>query len=72
MYVFTLSLPEDECLRLLQFSTSSLECAFIVVGFFNLLLPTSPPPIDAPKLQPSYYLPSTSKPVNIDHIPNSI
>ena len=43
-----------------QFSTSFVEGAFVVVGLFNLLLPTTPPPPNRPDLIPSYYLPSKS------------
>ena len=41
-----------------QFSTSFVEGAFVVVGLINLLLPTTSPPPNRPELQPSYYLPS--------------
>ncbi|RPB23271.1 hypothetical protein L211DRAFT_809447 [Terfezia boudieri ATCC MYA-4762] len=40
------------------FSTSFVEGAFVVVGLFNLLLPTTPPPPNRPNLTPSYYLPT--------------
>src|SRR5262249_37307081 len=47
------------------FTTSNIEGAFIVVGLFNLFLPTSPPPPDNFKLQPRYYIPSRApKPFN--------
>lgn len=35
-----------------------MEGAFVVVGLFNLLLPTTPPPPNRPELTPAYYLPS--------------
>ncbi|KAK4985302.1 Proteasome activator BLM10 [Elasticomyces elasticus] len=40
------------------FSMSFSEHAFVVTGLFNLMLPTSPPPPDEPKLQPQHYLPT--------------
>jgi proteasome activator subunit 4 len=41
-----------------KFTTSNIEGAFVVIGLLNLLMPTSPPPPENPKLQPAYYLPS--------------
>ena len=40
------------------FSTSFLEGAYIVVGLFNLLLPTIPAPEGEESLLPQYYLPT--------------
>ncbi|SMY22391.1 unnamed protein product [Zymoseptoria tritici ST99CH_1A5] len=40
------------------YSMSFSEHAFVVIGLFNLMLPTAPPPADEPKLQPQYYLPT--------------
>ncbi|KAI9851372.1 MAG: hypothetical protein M1838_003835 [Thelocarpon superellum] len=40
------------------YSTSFAECAFVVVGLINLLMPTAPAPTDEPKVQPQYYLPT--------------
>ncbi|KAK0365041.1 Proteasome activator BLM10 [Friedmanniomyces endolithicus] len=40
------------------YSMSFSEQAFVVLGLFNLMLPTSPPPADDEKLQPQYYLPT--------------
>ncbi|KAF2162796.1 hypothetical protein M409DRAFT_26651 [Zasmidium cellare ATCC 36951] len=40
------------------FSMSFSEHAFVVLGLFNLMLPTAAPPTDDPKLQPQYYLPT--------------
>ena len=40
------------------YSMSFSEHAFVVLGLFNLMLPTAPPPADQPELQPQYYLPT--------------
>lgn len=40
------------------FSMSYSEQAFVVLGLLNLMLPTTPPTTDDPKLQPQYYLPT--------------
>jgi proteasome activator subunit 4 len=40
------------------YTMSYSEHAFVVLGLFNLMLPTSAPPADEPKLQPEYYLPT--------------
>ena len=40
------------------FNTSFVEGAFVVSGLLNLLLPTSPPPVDEESLLPQYYLPT--------------
>jgi proteasome activator subunit 4 len=40
------------------FNTSFVEGAFVVSGLFNLLLPTSAPPIEAEHLLPQNYLPT--------------
>lgn len=40
------------------YSMSFSEHAFVVIGLLNLMLPTSAPPEDNPKLQPQYYLPT--------------
>ncbi|KAK8215360.1 Proteasome activator BLM10 [Zalaria obscura] len=40
------------------FSMSFSEHGFVVMGLLNLMLPTTPPPPDEPKLLPQYYLPS--------------
>ncbi|KAK5119725.1 hypothetical protein LTR85_007301 [Meristemomyces frigidus] len=40
------------------YSMSFSEHAFVVLGLFNLMLPTSAPPADEPKLQPQYFLPT--------------
>ncbi|KAL8710704.1 MAG: hypothetical protein Q9220_004722 [cf. Caloplaca sp. 1 TL-2023] len=41
-----------------HFSTSIAEGAFVVVGLFNLLLPTAPPPPGNDELLPQRYLPA--------------
>ena len=40
------------------FNTSFVEGAFVVVGLFNLLFPTSAPPPGEDTLMPQYYLPT--------------
>ncbi|KAK4623702.1 Proteasome activator complex subunit 4 [Fulvia fulva] len=40
------------------YSMSFSEHAFVVLGLFNLMLPTAAPPPDEPNLQPQYYLPT--------------
>ena len=40
------------------FSTSFTEGAYVVTGLLNLLLPTSPPPVDAEACMPQAYLPT--------------
>ncbi|MCJ1320776.1 hypothetical protein MMC15_006117 [Xylographa vitiligo] len=40
------------------FNTSFVEGAFVVSGLFNLLLPTSPPPVGEESLLPQHYLPT--------------
>ncbi len=40
------------------FSMSFSEHAFVVVGLFNLMLPTSAPPANEQELKPQYYLPT--------------
>lgn len=40
------------------YSLSFSEHAYIVSGLFNLMLPTTAPPSDDPKLQPEHYLPT--------------
>lgn len=40
------------------FSMSFSEHAFVVLGLFNLMIPTAPPPTSDEKLQPQYYLPT--------------
>ena len=40
------------------FNTSFVEGAFVVSGLFNLLLPTSPPPVGEESLLPQQYLPT--------------
>ncbi|KAK3724785.1 Proteasome activator BLM10 [Vermiconidia calcicola] len=40
------------------YSMSFSEHAFVVVGLFNLMLPTAAPPPDESELQPQYYLPT--------------
>lgn len=40
------------------YTMSFSEQAFVVLGLFNLMLPTAAPPADEPKLQPQYYLPT--------------
>ena len=40
------------------YSMSFSEHAFVIIGLFNLLLPTAAPPAGNAKLQPQYYLPT--------------
>jgi len=40
------------------YSMSFSEHAFVVLGLFNLMLPTAAPPPDELRLQPQYYLPT--------------
>ncbi|TKA34126.1 hypothetical protein B0A50_00106 [Salinomyces thailandicus] len=40
------------------YSMSFSEHAFVVLGLFNLMLPTAAPVSDEPELQPQYYLPT--------------
>ena len=40
------------------YSMSFSEHAFVVLGLFNLMLPTAAPPAGEDKLQPQYYLPT--------------
>lgn len=40
------------------YSMSFSEHAFVVLGLFNLMLPTAAPPADDERLQPQYYLPT--------------
>ncbi|RVX75753.1 hypothetical protein B0A52_00109 [Exophiala mesophila] len=40
------------------FTMSSTEGAFVVIGLFNLLLPTAPPHADRPDLVPQQFLPT--------------
>ena len=40
------------------YSMSFSEHAFVVLGLFNLMLPTAAPPADHPELQPQAYLPT--------------
>lgn len=40
------------------YSMSCSEHAFVVVGLFNLMLPTAAPPVNEPTLLPQHYLPT--------------
>ena len=40
------------------YSMSFSEHAFVVLGLFNLMLPTAAPPADEENLQPQYYIPT--------------